>query len=37
MDYQALAERALFGEPPGQRETEEILDAPDDDLLPLLH
>ncbi|MFQ5912176.1 MAG: biotin synthase BioB [Nitrospinota bacterium] len=37
MDYQDLARRALRGQPPSRGETEAILGAPDDDLLPLLH
>lgn len=37
MDYQDLARRALAGEAPGRKETEEVLNAPDDDLLPILH
>jgi len=36
MDYQALAERVLAGEAPSREEANAILDAPQDDLLPLL-
>jgi biotin synthase len=37
MDYLALAERALAGDPPGREESTEIVRSPDDDLLALLH
>ncbi|MDP6618979.1 MAG: biotin synthase BioB, partial [Nitrospinota bacterium] len=37
MDYQELARRSLNEDAPGREETEAIINAPADDLLPILH
>jgi biotin synthase len=37
MDYQVLAERSLNGRAPNREETEAIINAAEDDLLPILH
>jgi biotin synthase len=37
MDYQVLTERSLNGGAPDREETEAIINAPEDDLLPILH